>query len=55
MNLASHNVKIAGNGDIQHSHAEYKDQSASSAMVFTKPSTINNFFSVARPTSKLIH
>jgi len=55
MNLVSHNAKIARNRDIQHSHVKHKDQSVSSAIVFTKPSTIDNSLGVARPTSKPIY
>jgi len=42
------NARIVGNRAIQRSHAEFKDQNASSAIVLTSPKTTMNSGGVAR-------
>jgi len=49
------NAKIARNKVTQYSHAECKNQSASSTTVPKKPSIISNLLGIVRPTSKPIH
>ena len=49
----SPNAKIAGNGVILRSHAEFKVPSASNAMVPTNLSTIGNLVGAVRLTLKL--
>ena len=48
------NVKIAGNRDMWHSHAEFKDPNASSAIVLTNQKTIMILADIARPMKRQI-
>ena len=47
--LEFHNVKIAENGIILHSHAEFKGLNVSNTMVLTNQRTTVNSASVAKP------
>jgi len=51
----SHNVEIVGDGVTQRSHAESKDQNASSVTVYTNWKTIASSVGAARPTRKQNH
>ena len=50
-----HNVKIVGNRNIPLCLAEFKDLSASNAMVHINLKTIVNLVSVAKPMKRLTH
>ena len=50
---AFHSAKIVGNGAMQLSHTEFKDQNTSNAMVPTSPKTIANLGGVVRQITRL--
>ena len=52
MNPGVPSTKIAGSGATLLAFVEYKGQSVSNAMAYTKPSTIENFHGVAKPMTK---